>query len=107
MVEKKALDEDKQLLIKKISLRAAKSNPNLDYSDCYTITLLYYLTQYERYNVNFMPPKYEKTITLLHKNPTSSYLHYRNNIIYSKDPYAIAIKQAEIDELGGDPRCPW
>jgi len=106
-MEIKALDKDKQRLIKNISLRAFKSDSKLDYSDCYVNTLLYYLTQYEHYDVNLMPPKYEKTVRLLHKNPNSSYMHYRNDIIYSKDPYAIAIKNAEIDELGGDPRCPW
>ena len=85
----------------------ASTNPELQYSRCYNLTLFYYLVQYKLLKLTAVPHEYEPTVKLLVKNPKSSYIHYINDIKYSKNKYAIAIKNAEIKQLGDDPRCPW
>lgn len=93
-----------------ISLIAKKASIdyNLEYSKCYTITLLYYLMQFTGLKEDNIPFEYSQSAKLLYKNPISSYIHYFNNILYSDDPYVKGIKQAEIILSGGDdPRCPW
>lgn len=104
---KKFLTSDEQYEILRIANSAKKIEPSLNTDKCYTITLLYYLVQLCNFELENVPLEYMDTILLLYKNPVSSYIHYRNNILYSNDIYAKTIKQAEIEELGDDPRCPW
>lgn len=95
---------------RQINLIARKTSIDykLEYSKCYSITLLYYLMQFSGLKENDIPLEYAKTVELLYKKPVSSYIHYFNNIIYSNDPYAKGIKHTEIILSGGDdPRCPW
>ena len=107
MKHPRALTLDEYKDIKEIALLAS-SGTDLDASKCYTITLLYYLLQFSGLKEDNIPYDYVKSAMLLYKNPNSSYIHYRNNIIYSNDAYAKAIKNAEINFAGGDdPRCPW
>ena len=88
--------------------RMASVSENLDFTTCYTVTLLYYLAQFGGLDESQIPFKYYDTINLLHKKPISSYIHYRMDIIDSTNIIAKAIKTAEIALNGGDdPRCPW
>lgn len=103
----RTLTETEQNTITKIALEASHINTKLNYAKCYTITLLYNLVQFSGLKLETIPPDYQNSVRLLYKNPITSYMHYRTEIFYSKDPYANAIKEAEINVLGDDPRCPW
>lgn len=107
MTSQKSLDREQQYLIKEITSKAISLTPNLDFEKCYSITLLYYLAQYCDFDLRAIPPTYLRTVELLYKNPKSSYVHYMGNIMNSKNEYARAIKNAEIQVIGDDPRCPW
>lgn len=106
-MKERLLSKKEQQDIIEIARQAIQINQNLDFNKCYIITLSYYLAQLSGYDTNYIPIEYKKTVELLHKNFYGSYIHYRNNIVYSKDDYAKAIKEAEIAVLGDDPRCPW
>lgn len=106
-MKERLLTKKEQSDIIEIARQATRINQELDFNKCYVITLSYYLTQLSGYDINYIPPEYEPSVKLLYKNPYSSYIHYRNNILYSKDMYAKTIKEAEIMVLGDDPRCPW
>ena len=105
--KKNFLDSEEQFQILQIANSASEMNPSLDVSKCYTCTLLYYLVQLCNFELENVPIEYLETILLLYKNPISSYIHYYNEIFYSNNEYAKAIKKAEIKMLGDDPRCPW
>ena len=107
MLENEALTTVQQEEIRKIALLAARSKRDLSYEMCYSITLLYYLAQFCNYKISNLPPLFQNTVSLLYKDPASSYVHYRSEIMYSKNAYAKAIKDAEIKMMGDDPRCPW
>ena len=108
MSENKTLTTVQQEEIRKIALLAVKGRSDLNYETCYSITLLYYLAQYTEFKIENLPPLFQSAVRLLYKNPASSYVHYRSDIMYSKNAYAKAIKEAEIKMMGGDdPRCPW
>lgn len=93
--------------VKEIALLASEKY-DLDYEKCYNITSFYFLKQEGKIKEEDIPKEYAYSVMLLYKNPISSYIHYRTEIIYSKDLYAKAIKNAEIEVSGGDdPRCPW
>lgn len=92
--------------IERIAQRANQEF-SLDFNKCYSILLFYYLTQTKQCDIEEVPIEYNYSVRLLYKNPKSSYLHYLNEIEYSSDPYAKGIKQAEVIELGDDPRCPF
>ena len=103
----RALTPEEYSDIRNIALTATRDNKDIDYGTCYSITLLYYLLQFGGLEESEIIPPYHAA-TLLYKNPVSSYLHYRTEILYSDDIYAKAIKAAEIKLNGGDdPRCPW
>lgn len=104
---KKILSVEQQEEILNIAQTAAKNNSELDYTTCYSITLLYYLAQFSEYKTALLPPLLRDAVELLYKKPVSSYVHYRNTIMYSNNIYAKAIKNAEIQVMGDDPRCPW
>lgn len=102
------LKSEDQYRIIEISNCAIELNPSLNRDRCYAITLLYYLTQFCNFDFENIPLEYMESIRLLYKNPKSSYIHYRTEIMYSNDIYAKTIKAAEIKLAGGDdPRCPW
>lgn len=104
---KNVISVKQQEEIQKIAQTAINDNPELDYATCYSITLLYYLTQFFKYKTALLPPLLKDAVELLYKNPISSYIHYRTTIMYSNNIYAKAIKNAEIQVMGDDPRCPW
>ena len=104
---KKTLSIQQQYEINRIAEKCKKNNPNLDFSTCYVSLLFYYLMQYSGYKIDTIPDDYQEIVHDLYKSPTSSYLHYWNQIQHSKSEYTTALKQAEIEILGGDPRCPW
>lgn len=102
------MKNEEQKLINDIAIKACEKNKELDFSKCYTITLLYYLIQNRQFSKMNIPPTFLNSVMLLYKSPITSYIHYRTEIFYSNDPYAQAIKQAEIElSEGDDPRCPW
>lgn len=104
---KKILSVEQQEEILNIAQTAARNNSELNYTTCYSITLLYYLAQFSGYKTALLPPLLRDAVELLYKKPVSSYVHYRNTIMYSNNIYAKAIKNAEIQVMGDDPRCPW
>ena len=98
--------EDKSK-VKEIALLASERY-DLDYEKCYNITSFYFLKQENKIKEADIPKEYLYPVMLLYKDPISSYIHYRTEILYSKDSYAQAIKDSEIELAGGDdPRCPW
>ncbi len=107
MSDNKILTTQQQNEIREIALTAVQDNNGLNFETCYTITLIYYLAQFSSYDIDNAPPRISAAAKLLYKKPTSSYLHYRNDILYSTNEYAKAIKAAEIKLMGDDPRCPW
>ncbi len=107
MKNENVLTPEQQKQIWDIAGEACSKTPKLKFETCYTTTLLYYLTQFCEYKISNIPPYYRNTVELLYKNPKSSYLHYWHNIMYSNNVYAKAIKKAEIQVMGDDPRCPW
>lgn len=107
MRKPRELTKDECFLIWNIALKASKDK-NLDFNKCYTITLLYFLCQYCGFEQRSIPPEYVFSVELLYKNFYGSYIHYINDINYSNDEYAKAIKAAEIALYGGDdPKCLW
>ena len=96
-----------QYLVNKIAERSVKINPSLNFSKSYIITLFYYLMQYSGFKIDTIPNEYQEAVEDLYKNPSSSYIHYYNQIKESKNEYVPYIKKAEIEIIGGDPRCPW
>ena len=101
------LSIQQQYEIRRIAERCVKDNPELDFSTCYITTLFYYLMEYSNYKIDTIPDEYYETVRALYKNPSCSYLHYWNQITNSNNEYVLAIKKAEIKEIGDDPRCPW
>lgn len=94
--------------IENIANLAVNIDSNLEYDKCFTITALYFSRQFYNLPENEVPIEYFYPVKLLYKNPNSSYVHYRMDILYGNDKYATAIKDAEIELNGGDdPRCPW
>lgn len=107
-MNRRVLKSEEYDKIREIAILANATNLDTNFEDCYMITLLYYLMQFGGLKKHQIPPKFVKSVMLLYKNPYSSYIHYRTEILYSDDIYAKNIKQAEIDLNGGDdPRCPW
>ena len=93
-------------MVEKIAKLASESG--LEFEKCYTITLLYYLCQFNDIDIRNIPVDYQSSVRLLYKNLFGSYIHYITEIMYSNDEYVKAIKDAEIELYGGDdPRCPW
>lgn len=106
-MENSNLNEEDLRLISKIA-ELASNRYGLNYEKCYNITFFYFLIQQNKIKEDDIPIEYLYSTILLYKNPISSYIHYRTEIMYSKDEYAKAIKNAEIELAGGDdPRCPW
>ena len=106
-METHILSANEQYLINRIAQKSIEYNPNLDFNKSYVITLLYYLMQFCKYKIDTIPEEYSKDAETLYKSPNCSYLHYWNKIKLSKSDYVHAIKCAEIEEIGDDPRCPW
>lgn len=107
MSDNKILTVQQQNEIREIALIASHENSGLNFETCYAITLIYYLAQFSSFDIDNAPPRLNAAAKLLYKKPMGSYLHYRNDILYSTNEYAKAIKKAEIKLMGDDPRCPW
>lgn len=103
----KPLTNEEQKLIRRIADTSIEINPDLELSKSYSITLLYYLTQFTEFDLEQIPNEYYNAVKLLYKPYFMSYIHYWNEIQECSDPYVHAIKAAEIKELGDDPRCHW
>ena len=83
-------------LINNIYLFAQQINPDLDKTKLFATIALYYKYKYKRPHEKY-PDEYFGELYYLVKDPKETDIRYLMNILKSKNPYVIAIKEAEFE----------
>jgi len=76
---------------------AKRASRHLDFSNCYLITLFYYLVDEKDYPIEYVPAKIQPAVKILsRKLNRCSFLHYLTVIDMSENPYVKRIKDETI-----------